>query len=248
MQYYNSKGEIVELSGIRSGKFGHNSEIIHMNNGGFYKKYFSQTEKENRIPLEVFEFIKQVTNKHLIKLIERFYEVRRDLMADDVINHPECYLISAYTYKWIKQDNIDIFLMPVDYLTDNLKELLDLADYFSEYGLYLVDTKEENAVLNNSGIVLIDPDIYTFSYKASYKEFPKLPYTDEVKRWNRRMIIDLFKDICRKALQIRDDAPEVTVHSLFEDTEWDGSYDVDIVAKKLKGFKTPLEYVKSTCK
>ena len=69
MQYYNSKGELVELDGIKSGKFGHNSEIIRMDNDGFYKKYFSLTEEENRIPLEVSELIKQLSNQHLIKLI-----------------------------------------------------------------------------------------------------------------------------------------------------------------------------------
>ncbi len=247
MQYYNSKGELVLLDGIRSGMHGQNSEIIKINEHEFYKRYFLQTDETNRITLDVFEFIKQVSNKHLIKLIERFYQVDRDTTADEIINNPEKYIIDAYTYEWVQKDNIDIFLMPVDYLMDNLKELLDLADYFSEYGLYLVDTKAENAVLNDSGIVLIDPDINTFSYEASYKKFPKLEDTDAVKRWNRRRIIDLFKEICAKALQLRSDAPEVIVNDLFEDTEWDGSYDVTTVSKKLKGHKTPLDYVISTC-
>lgn len=247
MQYYNSKGELVELSGIKSGMYGHNSEIIKMNDKEFYKRYFWKTDETCRIPIEVFEFIKQVSNEHLIKLLERFYRVEEGITPSDIINNPEKYIIDAYTYEWIEKDDVDIFLMPVDYLMDNLRELLDLADYFSEYGLYLIDTKAKNTVLNNSGIVLIDPDINTFSYEASYKEFPKLEDTYAVKRWNRRKIIDLFKDICTKALQLRCDAPEVLVHNLFEDTEWDGSYDVAIVSKKLKGYKTPLDYAISTC-
>ncbi len=70
MQYYNSKGKLVELSGTKSGMHGKNSEIIQINEHDFYKRYFFQTDETNRITVDVFEFIKQVSNEHLIKLIE----------------------------------------------------------------------------------------------------------------------------------------------------------------------------------
>ncbi len=248
MQYYNSKGEIVELEGTKSGKYGFNSEIMRVDENVFYKRYFWETVEENRILVEVFEFIKQVRNKHLIKLIERYYQVSKDknIVVSDLLENPGNYIIDAYTYEWVPSENIDILDMPIDYLIDNLKELLDLADYLSEYGLFIMDAKVENSVLNSEGIVLIDPDIYTFARETSFKEFLKIQDNDRIKSWNRHRIVDLIKAICFKSLQLKNIKKEGLVVELFEKPSWDGTYDASIVEKKLRGYKSPLEYLVST--
>lgn len=248
MKYYNSSGELVEFDGIKSGHYGQNSEIMRLSDGSVYKKYFNEAEDTNHITLEVFEFIKLLNNEHMVKLIERFYQVKNNLKANDIISAPERYTIDVYTYEWVKEDNIDILNMPVDYLLDNMNELLHLVDYLSAFGLYMIDVMTDNAVLNENGIVLIDPDIYTFEYNTSYKNFMMVSDNFRVKKWNRKCIVELLKRLCHRSLLIRKEYDRLAyvVNEMFEEVSWTGEYDTLIVANKLKGYSTPKEYIYST--
>lgn len=51
----------------------------------------------------------------------------------------------------------------VDYLLDNLRELEELFSLFTEERIVADDMKRENAILGKEGIVLINPDTYSFS-------------------------------------------------------------------------------------
>ncbi|MDE6142019.1 MAG: hypothetical protein K2G03_05395 [Bacilli bacterium] len=244
MQYYNSQGVLVEFDGLKSGHYGHNSEIMRLDDGSVYKRYFSKTEETNHIALEVFEFIKQMANKHMVKLIERFYNAEGIPNPSDIKDNPERYIIDAYTFEWVEKENINIIDMPTDYLTDNLRELILLADYLSAFGLYMLDIMPDNAVLNKNGIVLIDPDIYTFESSTSYKNFIKIDDNFRVKRWNRKQILKLFRNLFYKALEMKKDDRTLSVaDGIFGEVPWTGDYDVAIVSKKLKGFSTLGEYI-----
>lgn len=247
MKYFNSSGELVEFNGIKSGHYGQNSEIMRLSDGSVYKKYFNETEDTNHITLEVFEFIKLLDNDHMVKLIERYYQEKNNLKAEDIVNNPERYMIDVYTYEWVKEDNIDILKMPIDYLLDNLSELLSLADYLSAFGLYMIDIMTDNVILNENGIVLIDPDIYTFEYNTLYNHFMIASDNFRVKKWNRKCIVELLKRLFYRALEIRKESNGITymVEEMFEEVAWAGEYDTSIVAKKLNGFRNPEEYFES---
>ncbi len=246
MRYYDSQGNLVEFDGLKSGHYGYNSEIMKLSDGSVYKKYFQDTGEENRILIEVFEFIKQINNDHMVKLLERFYQAHNSIDAEDIKNHPEQYVIDAYTYEWVENDGTNVFNMPIDYLTDNLRDLLLFADILSSYGLYMIDVKMENIVLNKSGMVLIDPDIYTFASEVSYKRFDVVDVDFEVKKWNRKAIIELFKSLCCMELKHLEEmkSAEVVINELFEEVSWLEEYDPSIVSKKLSRFATPLEYAR----
>lgn len=244
MQYYNSQGELVELNGKKSGIYGWNSEIMREDDDSFYKRYFGTTHEYSRISIETFEFLKNIENDHLIKLHERFYEAKPFITAEDLLYNLEEYIIDVYTYDWVDEDSIDILSMPIDYLMDNLSELLDLGDYFAKYGMKILDAEPKNVVINKSNIVLIDPDFYCFCYNASYKCFPLYEgdLQNQIVKWNRTVIVSLFKALCSSQLKLRDYDPNNAIDSFFEDVSSDGNYDASIVSKKLMGYSTPNDY------
>lgn len=75
----------------------------------------------------------------------------------------DVFKTTAYTKKYYVDDTVNVMYESVDYLLDNLRELEELFSLFTEERIVADDMKRENAILGKEGIVLINPDTYSFS-------------------------------------------------------------------------------------
>lgn len=248
MKYYDKEGRLTEFNGRTTNLEGANGEIFKCSNNVAYKKYFSYAE--SKIKQSIFDFVKSVNNPHIIKLLERYYSVEEILNLDTFLhyaNHVErdfstynvdLQKIDLYTYEWIEKDYIDILEQSVDYLLDNINELLRLADFFSINGVAMNDMKVENLICNRNGIVLIDPDMYYFIGSQDSKS--------ELMLQNRKCILKTLRSVCKRLTEYRGDSISENVNELFESSIEDPRYGIALLSKKLSGYKMPIEYVART--
>lgn len=248
MIYYDSKGKIVEFNGVKTNLECANGEIYKINSQIAYKKYFSYGEC--KIKQAIFEFIKSINNPHIVKLLERYY-LAEDVIDYDIFmylvnfierdiskyNNDHCK-IELYTYEWVEEEYFDILEQTVDYLLDNLNELLRLADFFSMNYISLSDIKTANMVCNKSNIVLIDPDMYYFVDPKNGKFNLAIE--------NRRYILMVMKTLCQKLTEYRNNSISNNIAELFESSIKSPQYGVSLLSKKLSGCRIPLDYVART--
>lgn len=248
MIYYNSKGELVEFNGNTTKLEGANGEIFRDSNNIAYKRYFSYAE--NKIKQAIFDFIKSINNPHMVKLLERYY------LAEDIldlesflyyVNHVErdsnlynedLQKIDLYTYEWVEKEYIDILEQSVDYLLDNINELLRLADFLSMNGIAMSDMKADNIICNKNGIVLIDPDMYYFIDPQDSKSHLMLE--------NRKLIFQTLRSVCQRVTEYKGNLISRNITELFEDSIEDPRYGISLLSKKLSGYKMPIDYITRT--
>lgn len=248
MEYYDSKGNLVEFNGSKTPLEGANGEIFKLNDKIAYKRYFSYGE--NKIKQAIFDFIKSLNNPHMVKLLERYY------LAEDILNY-DIFLynvnnvgvdyslynedfnkIDLYTYEWVKSEYFDILEQSVDYLLDNLNELIRLADYFSMNYISLSDMKADNAICNKNSIILIDPDMYYFVNPEDSKSHLVIE--------NRRLILTTIRSLCKRLTEYKNDMISRNIDELFESSIASPQYGISLLSKKLSGCKIPLDYVAKT--
>ena len=137
------------------------------------KKYWYCTEYA--IGDNMFNKLCSIDNKHLIKLYE-LYTILSDYEYD-YYKQRNLFSKDGYTAKYYKKDSINPVLESSNYLIENIEGIKELIEILSSYKIIMKDTKIGNSIIQNSGIVLIDPDYYEFSNldiesirKNNYKE------------------------------------------------------------------------------
>lgn len=248
MSYYDKEGRVVEFNGNTTNLEGANGEIFILPNNIAYKKYFSYAE--NRIKQSIFDFIKSINNPHMLKLLERYYLTEEVTNLDIFLNYVNCtekdfscynrdpQKIDLYTYEWSKKEYIEMLEQPVDYLLDNLNELLRLADICSMNGVAMNDMKVENLICNKNNIVLIDPDMYYFVAPQENKS--------QLAIQNRKHIFQMLKSVCQRLTEYRSADISRKINELFESSIEDPRYGISILCKKLSGCKMPIDYAIKT--
>lgn len=242
MKYYDSKGNLVELTKNESfSTKGTTANIYKSEDGIAYKKYFEDSEINISQPM--FEILKAIDNPHFIKLIERYYSELQvidynhfiESISDTKPNYDFTfsypYRISLYTYYWIQKESIDLLEEDKEYLLDNLNELFKLSNILSRNHVRLSDMKVENCICNKSGIVLIDPDLYFFVSG-------RLPFDK-----NRFKILYLVSKLCQTLTRHNDFETTVKIKELFSDCYDDTNKAVKTLSKKLRGYRRPIDYL-----
>lgn len=245
MNYYDKYGGIEVFNGNHTNLEGANGEIFRCPNNIAYKRYFSYAE--NKIKQSIFDFIQSINNPHIVKLLERYY-IAEDITDLDrflyEVNHSnkdfnhfnsDFHKIDLYTYEWVEEDYIDILEQSVDYLLDNLNELLRLADYFSMNGVAMNDMKVANLICNRDRIVLIDPDMYYYVSDQESKASLMIQ--------NRRCIFQTLRSVCKRLTEYRGVAVVNSINGLFEESIENPKYGISLLSKKLSGCKMPIDYV-----
>lgn len=245
MVFYDSKGNEVEFKGTRLNLLGANGEILSEGNGIVYKKYFSFAE--HRIKQSIFDFIKEIDNPHMVKLLERYYLAEEISDFDTFyqnVNSPFIYdcpynndaqKVDLYTYKWVPKEYIDILEQSVEYLLFNLNDLLLLADYFSNHRIRIADMRTDNMVCNKNNIVLIDPDMYSFV--SSNIDALNL------RTYNRKLILMTIKNLCAKLTEYKSPIIETRLRTLFQESISHPNIGITPIIKKLRGCKMPIDYI-----
>lgn len=230
--FYDTNGKMREYEGIRTGKRGKCSEIYH-DGSLYYKKYFYTTSHYDRITYDIWECIQAIGNSHLMRIGELLYSRNNVYNLSFLRDNIRDYEVDAYQMGWIREDDTNILEIAKEYILENLYEIFRLGEIFASYGVYMNDVKRENIVINRKGIVLIDPDIY--SYKA--REDLGL----KVKEYNDFVIKRMFIEMVLKENKINITTDQAI--DLFEGVN--NKDEMTDISKKLRGYKSLNEYFAS---
>lgn len=162
-----------------------------------------------------FDLIRKVKHDNFIDLIERYHRVPK---TSD--------FVEAYTYHEIVGKTYEFVECDTGFCIDQLNKLLTLVDYFSELGIKIIDVSAVNTVVLGDRIVLIDPDLYEYVGPSK-----------NVSKFNRNQLLFLI-------LSYFYTYTGTLVPGIIEDSI-DSENPIDIIAKKLSPYKTPIDYVKN---
>ena len=245
MEYYDSKGNLVELNKSSTSYEGRNAIVYKLENGISFKEYFCSGD--TIISQSMFEFLKSVNNPNFINLIDRYYKSLKvkdykaflksisDTTPTEDIRNIDTYKIDAYTYYWIEQESIDFLEEDKEYILENFRALLNLADYFSQNRIGLADIKTDNVICNQNNIVLIDPDMYYF--------IPEFSKTDIHKK-NRLRIIYLMSSLCCRLTRHKSYETTDKVTGLFKESLERPEHAEKILSKSLRNYKKAIDYIR----
>lgn len=201
MSYYDIDGNLLDIDKekmifLNSGKCArilHDDDII-------FKEYYSVTEPNYRLNVKVYNVLKDINNPHFMKLLNAYSQMNIFDLQKYKTGIKE-FKIDAYTALLYPNEEIDIFGKDKAYLLDNLYELENLLDVFTNNSIIVEDLKRDNVTMDSNSVVIIDPDLFYFS------DLPKENITREnkiklllllehilvcsaIKHPNRREIID----------------------------------------------------------
>lgn len=231
MQYYNSKGELVEYNFNYAFSQG-DCARVYKKDDIIFKKYYSNL-KNGRISYDIFEMLKSIDNPHLLSLLDTFYIKDEVIDYERFKNDIRSFIIDAYTYKFVGEDNIDILTMPTDYTLDNLSEIEKLIEHLTSLHIQVLDLKRDNSLLTNDRIILIDPDLFNKCDIAM----------DNLKAHNNIMLMILFKSIFLLSLS-GDKSIIKGIYRLFEIEDFNSQSLSYEVSRKLTGYKRPIDYLR----
>ena len=181
------------------------------------KKYWTYTEFT--IKEEVFDILCDINNKHFINLYE-LYTIKADWDTNREFS------IDGYTAQYYKNDDINPLLESNDYLLSNIIELKELVDLLTDKGILMKDTKRNNCIIQNDGIVLIDPDYY---------EISNLNY-NRLRKFNYRELLNLIKTIFFKYYEDKDN-----LYKFFEEFRMSKPIEsIEHMEKCLKKVRKPI--------
>lgn len=224
MGYYNRNGEKLEIkkenlfylgSGYQAKVYRHETRIV--------KKYYPNTDS-GRIPLSIFDRLREIHNPHLMQLEDVFFESSFQEERD-----PRFF--DGYIAKYYEDHSINVLLAPTDYLLDNFRELDRLMECFASNGIRVRDLSRFNTILGSDTIILIDPDEFgEGSNKVSNA------YT------NKRLLLGLLRSLCRSSL-----LPNLGIRfgTLSNLIDFEVHYDTDIahqLTKRIGAYKRPIDY------
>lgn len=236
MAYYNRNGNTLkikrkEMEYLTSGEcasVSHNSEII-------LKEYFSDTLINCRLSPKMFDILKDINDKHFIKLVEIYSDMNLSELIQYKTNIRK-FFVDAYTAEYYSDDSVNVLYEPTDYILDNFSELENLFDIFTDNSIITDDVKRKNARLSHNGIIIIDPDTF---YTSS------LPKQD-IAIANKKELLTLFRSICTNSIGNIENHDDILRKIVLDLADIDINSKTDItyeVSKKLAYVKKPIEYL-----
>lgn len=235
MDYYNSKGELINYNLTVPKHQGKSSRIFQLEDSYYLKQYFSYSTSPVRMDLELFNILKKLNHPNTNKVLELYYEKNKIKSVEYLISHIQDIEVDAYRYLYIEDSYRNIIKEPTEYLLYNLQELEKLAHIFTELGIWMKDLKRENTVYSKDRIILIDLDCCKLSKKSSHYD---------IHRNNmcclQNLFIDLFEKCKSYSYRYEDEVDEL----FFLDED---NFLTSSVSKKLSKCKTPLDYIKKQC-
>lgn len=234
MAYYNRKGKALKIKNMEYLSSGECSSVRH-NNEIILKEYFSDTLINFRLTIELFDVLRDIDNKHFIKLFEIYSDMTLSELLQYKINIRK-FIVDAYTAKYYSDDSVNALYESVDYILDNFSELEKLFDIFTDNSIVSDDVKRKNARLSQSGIIIIDPDMF---YTASFSK-------QDIAIANKKELLTLFRSICICGIEKCENKDEIEKKIILDlaDINVDNKTDITYeISKKLKYVKKPIDYL-----
>lgn len=242
MIYYDSKGVAREFFLSKTGFGGYCASLYKIDNEEKILKSYDKRKVSDafRIDYETFELLKTINHSNFISLTERYYSSADydKKKIKKVLKNAKNYLISAYVYDYIVEDEIRVTEMPTDYFLDNINRIENLFEIFADEKVSVNDLKPENMVLNRENMVMIDPDFFRREKDLNEEEIASQ------NKWKLRyLILDLIME------DIGSDDYEEEFQELFYylDDKSDESFSIQLL-KKIGSYKRPIDYLRRRSK
>jgi hypothetical protein len=248
MGFYNRSGKKLDLDVDNMEKIitGYCSIVYH-DDESIFKKYYHNISKDLRLSVEAFDFFKNINNPHFIELYDvycshEFYETL------NYIFRKELFKVDGYTAKYYSDDSVNVLLEHKDYLLDNLREIEDLINYFTDNKVLVEDLKRDNTILGKDGIVLIDPDMFRMNAKLSeimdIDLYSLMGRRTNISLLNKNKLLGLVNDLFNIGLlEIAKRNSDLCTEK-YIDFDIDETTDITSeVSKKLQLVKKPIDYI-----
>ena len=111
-----------------------------------------------------------------------------------------------------------------------------ICKIFQDYSISLHDVKIENTILTKDSIVIIDPDLFTFS------DLEK----ENLIRWNKRKLLELFKQALLEGIGSENikSMKEWLYDNLKSDDIYEKKQLTSELSKKLQYVKRPIDVIR----
>ena len=164
--------------------------------------------------------------KALIKIKELNLDNFYKLFDIIVFNDGNKDYLKAYKMEVIKEENINLNKVPINYLITNINILMNSLKILSDNYIIANDLHEDNLIINSDGIYVIDCDSY--KYNASYSK--ELIYLNNIDYLKKAIYYNLYKNT--NILKRR------KLNKLFKD------YDLTAIIKMIENSSSMDEYLK----
>lgn len=199
-----------------------------------FKKYFSETGDDSRLKPEVFDILRDINHDHFIKLFEIYSDMNLSELLIYLLDKSS-FQVDGYMAKLYLNISINVLEGPIDYISDNFRELDILFDIFTNNGIQTKDVKRKNTAMSSNGIVILDPDCFYMSKDSK----------STLKTKNKEKLLDLFKSICRDSAEnyVNHEELKDKIDKKIGDIRVTENTDVAYeISKKLSYVKKPIDY------
>ncbi len=166
MKYYGKKGTVLELA-ERNLKFldnGGTSNIYRIDDETLLKRYYTYASSEVRINEELFESLRTLNSKHIV----RIHELLKDELGIDII---------GYLMQYIEAEYIDYLDSDKDLFLTHIEEIERVVDELTKLKIRVMDLKHTNVITQEKGLIIIDPDKYrVVEYEPFYANKDQVLY------------------------------------------------------------------------
>lgn len=196
------------------------------------KVYKNNTFECYRINYETFMYLKHYESSHLLRLNDLLYKERFLHSKKRILKKPQKHIVDAYTYDFVPKDGTRLVDMPVDYLLTNFRELEVMFSGFARDKFLVRDVIPDNSVLNQNGIVLIDPDLF-MQVGDDYS-------CERVSYENKKELLELFKGLIKMEMYV----DESILSRIFNQENAKAKNMTDEIAKTFSLAKKPIDLFK----
>lgn len=235
MAYYNRNLERLKLKRKKLVWLDHGNCAKAFRYGDkVFKEYFSETEDASRLKPEVFDILRDINDDHFIKL----FEIYSDMDLSELLVYicdKSSFQVDSYMAKYYLNNPINVLEEPIDYISDNFRELDILFDIFTDNGIQTKDVKRLNTAMSSNGIVILDPDCFYISKDSKSK----------LKIKNKEKLLGLFKSICCDSTECYVNSKELKAKINTKTDDICITENTDIayeIQKKLSYVKKPIDY------
>lgn len=191
MQYYNSKGELLDFTLSKSFNHGTTANIYKLEDSICFKIYYTFINYFG-MNSDIFNIIKEINHESTYKLLDTYYDKEKINNPNSLKRNLNNYKIDAYSYYYLEESNIEIFDIDCEYLIESINKLEEFISILSELKVEMFDIRRENAIFTSNGIVLIDLDGCKIDKTANSS-------TNLTATWNKKRLIHLLIDLFIKS-------------------------------------------------
>lgn len=176
------------------------------------------------VQLEMLQVINDLNLPNYYKILDFYYNKNN--------------IFKAHTMKYYSQKEIDILTMPVEYSLDNITVLLSAVNTLTSNNILICDMHTENIIMNDSSIIIIDTDLYTFNkyFNLEIKNLSALTdlylnlYLEAIINYHPEYDISEVKEIIYDIYNKRNTNPQVALY------------------EEIRNYKYPIDYIKKRVK